>query len=84
MEILTSIAVMQCLLAIGGKRRERKSRTMYIALVTLESPSVGVKYRHGVTVVSLFSRDIPIDMKLTGYGDNEEINFNRMLPIYNL
>jgi hypothetical protein len=56
---------MQCLLAMGDKER---IKTIYIALVTLESPSGGVTYRHGVAVVSLFSRDMLVPLWVTGVG----------------
>jgi hypothetical protein len=52
-EISTSVVVMQCQLAIGDKEEREESKTIYIALVTPESPSGGVTYRHGVAVVSL-------------------------------
>jgi hypothetical protein len=40
------------------KEESKESKTIYIALVTPESPSGGVTYRHGVALVSLFSRDM--------------------------
>jgi hypothetical protein len=52
-EISTSVAVMQCLLVTGDKKESKEPKTIYIALVTLKSPSGGVTYCHGVPVVSL-------------------------------
>ena len=40
------------------KEEDKESKAMYIALVTPESPSGDVTYRHGVALVSLFSRDV--------------------------
>jgi hypothetical protein len=57
----------QCLLATGDKE-SKESKTIYIALVTPESPSGGVTYRHGVAVVSLFSRDMWVPLWVTGVG----------------
>ena len=37
-EISTSVAVMQCLLAICDKEESKESKTIYVALVTPESP----------------------------------------------
>ena len=42
MEISTSVAVMQCLLATGAKEESRGSKTIYIALVTPESIHAGL------------------------------------------
>jgi hypothetical protein len=67
MEISTSVAVMQCLLVTGDKE-SKESKTIYIALVMLASPSRGVTYRHGVAVVSLFSRDIWVPLWVTRVG----------------
>jgi hypothetical protein len=64
-EISTSVAVMQCLLATGDKEESKESKTIYIALVTLESSSGGVTYHHGVAVVSLFSRDMWVPLWVT-------------------
>ena len=36
MEISTSVAVMQCLYAVGDKKEGKKSKTIHIALVTPE------------------------------------------------
>ena len=51
MEIATSVSVMQCLLAIGEKRRVRNQKLCH-------SGDAGVKYYHGVALVSSFSRDM--------------------------
>ena len=68
MEISTSVTVMQFLLAVGDKKESKESKTIYIALVTPESPSGGVTYRHGVDVVSLVSRDMWVPLWVTGVG----------------
>jgi len=44
----------------GGKESE-----LYVALVT-PGPSAGVKYRHGVALVSFFSRDMWVPLWVTG------------------
>ena len=54
MEISSSVSVMYCPYAIGEKRRGRDQK-LYVALVTPGS-SAGVVYRHGVALVSSFSR----------------------------
>ena len=41
---------------------------MYVALVTSESASGGVTYRHGVALVSHFSRDVWVPLWVTGVG----------------
>ena len=68
MEISTSVTVMQFLLAVGDKKESKESKTIYIALVTPESPSGGVTYRHGVALVLLFSRDMWVPMWVTHRG----------------
>jgi hypothetical protein len=66
MESSTSVAVLQCLLTIGGKKESKESKTIYTALVTPESSSGAVTYRHGVAVVSFFSRDMWVPLWVTG------------------
>ena len=56
MEISTSVSVEQCLLAIGEKRRVRNQK-LHVVLMRPGS-SAGVKYRHGIALVSFFSRDM--------------------------
>jgi hypothetical protein len=55
---------MQCLYAIGEKRRVRNQK-LCVALVTPGS-SAWVKYRHGVALVSSFSRDMWVPLWVTG------------------
>ena len=46
----------------------KESKTIYIALVSPESPSGGVPYHHGVALISLFSRDVWVPRWVTGVG----------------
>ena len=62
MEISTSVSVMECVYAIGEKGRNQK---LYAALVTPGS-SAGVKYRHGVALMSSFSRAMWVPLWVTG------------------
>ena len=71
MEISTSVSVMQCLLAIGEKRRVSNQK-LYVALVTPRS-SAGVKYRHGVALVSFFSRGMWVPLWVNGVGSLQRI-----------
>ena len=50
------------------KEESKETKTIYIALVTLESPSRAVTYRHGVALVLLFSRDMWVPLWVTGVG----------------
>jgi hypothetical protein len=67
-EISTSVAVIQCLYAIGDKEESRNWKTICITLVTPESASGGVTYRHGVAVVPFFSRETWVSLWVTGVG----------------
>jgi hypothetical protein len=67
-EISTSVAVTHCPLTIGDKKESKESKTIYIALLTLESPSGGVTCHHGVAVVLLFSCDMWVPLWVTGVG----------------
>jgi hypothetical protein len=48
-------------------KRGGKESKLYVALVTPGS-SAGVKYRHGVALVSSFSRDMWVPLWVTGVG----------------
>jgi len=48
-------------------KRGGKESQLYVALVTPGS-SAGVKYRHGVALVSFFSRDVWVPLWVTGVG----------------
>ena len=48
-------------------KRGGKESNLYVALVTLVS-SAGVKYRHGVALVSFFSCDMWVPLWVTGIG----------------